>query len=96
MLYWMDVSHLSTLHEEWEWDECVCVCVCVCVCECDRHDSNTQNDVVRAEVHKRKVRGRGELKSKTRITPSFHWIRLRCVTRYTDKFHLLKGKLSSA
>ena len=41
----MPVSHLSTLHgdEEWELDECVS--------ECDREDSNTQNDVVRAEVH---------------------------------------------
>ena len=34
--------------------------------ECDRQDSNIQNDVVSAEVHKRKVRGRGELRSKTR------------------------------
>ena len=31
-----------------------------------RQDSNTKNDVVRTEVHKRKVKGKGELKSKTR------------------------------
>ena len=35
--------------EEWELDECVS--------ECDRQGSNTQNDVVKAEVHKRKGRG---------------------------------------
>ena len=43
--------------DQWELDEHVS--------ECDRQDSNTQNDVVRAEVHNRKVRGKSELKSKT-------------------------------
>ena len=34
--------------------------------EYDRQESNTQNDVVKAEVHKRKLKGKGELKAKTR------------------------------